>query len=260
MKDKKVVKLRKNNFFKNSILVPFILLIAGLIILAFSPLFNVTTIKVEGNFQLTENSIVNVSNIKIGDNILRINKTHIKENLGKLSYVEDVTIRRQWPDTILITVKEKEAIAQIKVVGTTVVIDEKGLVLETYSDNSQIDLPLIDNIEIFNYGVNKTLDTLAKEKINNILEVLKILKKNDMLNTVERLEQDSNIILYSKLGHVINIGDINNLDYKIKRLKAVIQKEEEEKFYFDISNINTYPISKPLWTMTEDKQNIEVIE
>ena len=48
------------------------------------------------------------------------------------------------------------------------------------------------------------------------------------------------------------------MDYKIKRLKAVNEIENSEKYYFDISNINIETISKPLWTITEEKQETEV--
>ena len=93
-----------------------------------------------------------------------------------------------------------------------------------------------------------------------MLQVLKIFQKNDMLNIVEKIKQDENINIYIKSGHVVNFGDTNNLDYKIKRLKAVVEKETDEKYYFDISNINTYPVSKPIWTLTEEKQDTEVVE
>lgn len=260
MKDKKVVKLRKNNFFKNSIYIPFILIMATLIILAFSPLFNITEIKVQGNFRLMENSIINVSELKLGQNILRINKNKVKENIKTLSYVDEVKITRKWPNCILISVTEKAELAKIEVFGSNVVIDENGLVLESYSDNSILDIPLIENIEITSYGVNKTLNSDENEKINNILEVLKIFKKNDMLSIVQKIKSDSGIYIYTNDGHVVSIGDINDLEYKLKRLKAVIEKEMEGKYYFDISNVNIHPISKPLWTFTEEKNADEVIE
>jgi len=258
-KEKKVFKKRKNNFFKNSIFIPFILLIAALIILAFSPLFDITNTKIEGNLRLTENTILNVSGIKLGQNILRINKTEIKRNIETLPYIDKVSIKRNWPDTLFISIKEKEAIAKISTIGAILTLDEDGNVLNSFSDNTVIDLPLIDKIEVFSYGFD-LLNTSDNEKINNILEVLKIFEKNGMLRLVEKIEQDSNIVIYTKEGHVANIGDINDLEYKIKRVKAVIEKETSEKYYFDISNINIYPISKPLWTLTEDKQDIEVVE
>ena len=146
MKDKKVVKLRKNNFFKNSIFIPVILLVAALIILSFSPLFNITQIKVKGNLKLTENSIIDASEIKIGQNILMLNKNIIKENIKKLAYIEDVSIRRIWPDVITINVIEKNDFAKLEVLGSTLTIDENGVVLQASSDNSIIDIPLIDNI------------------------------------------------------------------------------------------------------------------
>lgn len=259
-KNKKVVKLRKNNFFKNSIFIPFVLLITALIILAFSPLFNIKEIKVKGNLRLTENSIVKESGIEIGQNILRLNKNTIKDDLFNLPYIEDISIRRNWPDTIIISVVEKSEIAKVVTFGATIALDEDGQVLEAYSDNSALDVPLIDNIEIFNYGINKTLETSDNEKVNNLLEVLKIFEKNDMLKIVKKIDKEDGIIIYTKDGHIANLGDMNDLDYKIKRLKAVTQRETSDKYYFDISNLNIDTISKPLWTINEKKQDVEVVE
>lgn len=259
-KDKKVVKLRKNNFFKNSIFIPFILLITALIILAFSPLFNIKEIKVKGNLRLTENSIVKESGIEIGQNILRLNKSSIKEALFNLPYIKDVSIRRNWPDTIIISLVEKNEIAKIVTFGATIALGEDGQVLEAYSDNSILDIPLIDNVEVFNYGVNMVLETSDNEKVNNLLEVLKIFEKNDMLQVVEKIDKNDGIIIYTKDGHIANLGDMTDLDYKIKRLKAVTKREVEEKYYFDISNLNIDTISKPLWTINKEKQDAEVVE
>lgn len=256
MKDKKVVKLKKNSFFKNSIFIPFIILITALIILAFSPLFDIKQLKIEGNLRLTENSIIKVSGIELNSNILRLNKNIIKENIRSLPYVESVSIRRSWPDTVTIFVTEKDDFAKLEVLGSVITVDENGMVLQAFSDGTDIDLPLIDGIEVLSYGVNKTIETSSQDEYNNILEVLKIFKKNDMLNVIERILQDSNIIIYTKDGHVINVGDVNDLEYKCKRLKAVLEVEKDEKYYFDISNINIYPVSKPLWAITQD----EVVE
>jgi len=257
-KDKKVVKLRKNNFFKNSIFIPFILLITALIILAFSPLFNIKEIKFKGNLRLTENTIVKESGIEIGQNILRLNKNTIKDQLFQLPYIEDVNIRRNWPDTIAISIIEKSEIAKVVTFGATIALDKNGQVLEAYSDNSILDVPLIDNVEIFNYGINKALETSDNEKVNNLLEVLKIFEKNDMLQVVEKIDKNDGIIIYTKDGHIANLGDMTDLDYKIKRLKAATNKENSEKYYFDISNLNINTISKPLWTIREEKQDTEV--
>lgn len=260
MKEQKVVKLRKKNIIKDVILIPIILLVALVIILAFSPLFNITEIKVQGNFRLMENTIINVSGIELGNNILRLNKNKIKQNISSIAYIDDVSIKRQWPNSIIISVSEKKELAKMNVFGSSVVLDEEGKVLEAYSDNSVIDVPLIENIEVINYGVNREVELAEDKKINNILEVLKIFQKNDMLNIVQKINNDSTITIYTNDGHVVNIGDTSDLEYKLKRLKAIIEKETTEKYYFDISNVNIYPISKPLWTFTEEKQEDEVIE
>ena len=62
--------------------------------------------------------------------------------------------------------------------------------------------------------------------------ILKIFKKNDMLNIVEKIAQDENINIYTKSGHIVNFGDINNLEYKIKRLKGPIRKNDNLQIIF----------------------------
>ena len=260
MKEKKVVKLRKKNIMKDVILIPIILLFTLIIILAFSPLFNITEIQIEGNFRLTENTIINASNIKIGQNILRIDKNKIKDNIKEIPYIDEVSIKRNWPDKLCISITEKQALAKIDVFGSVIVLDENGIVLESVSDATNLDIPLIENFEITNYGVNKNISLEENNKINNILEVLKILKKNDMLNIVSKISQDTDIIINTKDGHIVNVGQINDLEYKAKTLKALLEKEKEEKYYFDVSNINVYAVSKPLWTLKEEKHEIEVVE
>jgi hypothetical protein len=81
-----------------------------------------------------------------------------------------------------------------------------------------------------------------------------------MLNIVEKIDENNGIIIYTKNGHIANLGDMTDLDYKIKRLKAAANKETDEKYYFDISNLNIDTISKPLWTVKEEKQDVEVVE
>ena len=122
-KTKKVVKLRKKSIgmkIKECILSSFILLCSFILILLFSPIFNIIQVNVEGNSKLNENFIRSESGIRIGHNILRLNKIKIKEELLKISYIEDVTINRKWPDTIVIKVKEKEPLAKISLLGSSI--------------------------------------------------------------------------------------------------------------------------------------------
>ena len=76
--------------------------------------FKVEQVVVEGNQRYTAQEVENASGIQIGDNLFRLNKYQIKNDiLQTLPYVEGVNIVRRLPSTIAITVHEWDAVARI---------------------------------------------------------------------------------------------------------------------------------------------------
>ena len=249
-KEKKVLKLKKKSI-KSKIgecfACSFILMCSFILVLLFSPIFDITQIKVEGNLRLNANIIKSESGINLGQNILRLNKIKIKEDLLKVSYIDNVEIKRNWPDTILIKVLEKEPVAKIKLLGSNILIDENGYILEIVTDDEDYKIPLLTEIETASTVINQPLECNNQELLGKFLEILKNLKNNDMLKDVIRIEDKDSLLLYTDAGHTVNIGDTSDLSYKLMRLKAIIAKENSINSYIDVSNINVWPTSKPLW-------------
>lgn len=80
--------------------------------------FQMERVEVTGNRRYTPQEIERVSGLTQGDNLFRINKYEIAEDiLQALPYVEDVDISRRLPSTIRITVQEWDAAALIPVSG-----------------------------------------------------------------------------------------------------------------------------------------------
>lgn len=78
--------------------------------------FRVETVTVTGNHRYTQEEIIAASGIKTGDNLYALNKVRIDRSIRtKLPYVGELTINRALPSTIVITVDEWEAVAQILV-------------------------------------------------------------------------------------------------------------------------------------------------
>lgn len=76
--------------------------------------FQVEQIEVAGNSRYTQEEIVAATGIEPGDNLFRMNKFAIQDHvLEQMPYVEDILIRRRLPSTIVITVEEWDAVAQV---------------------------------------------------------------------------------------------------------------------------------------------------
>ena len=91
-----------------------ILLIAGAVVAALTVFFKVQSITVSGNARYTSEEIIAASGIEIEDNLFLLNKYSAAQAIfEKLPYVEEATINRALPDTIVITVRECAAAAGV---------------------------------------------------------------------------------------------------------------------------------------------------
>ena len=76
--------------------------------------FQVEQIEVSGNQRYTQEEIIEISGIRNGDNLFRMNKFAIQDHVKEeMPYIEDILIRRRLPNTITIAVKEWGAVAQV---------------------------------------------------------------------------------------------------------------------------------------------------
>ena len=77
--------------------------------------FKVDTIHVEGNERYTADQIVEAAGVRQGDNMYLLNKFKMIDQIKeKLTYVDDVTIRRKLPNTLNITVDEYTVAAAVQ--------------------------------------------------------------------------------------------------------------------------------------------------
>ena len=89
--------------------------------------FQVETVAVSGNNRYTEEKVVQASGIQMGDNLFHMNKNQVARQIRQqLPYIGEVTIRRSWPSTIVITVTEWDAVARVEAppAGTVVTMPE----------------------------------------------------------------------------------------------------------------------------------------
>lgn len=76
--------------------------------------FRVEVVAVSGNVRYTEEEIIAATGIQAGENLFAMNKFKVSEELRRaLPYIGEVQIRRSLPSTIVITVVEWDAMAQV---------------------------------------------------------------------------------------------------------------------------------------------------
>jgi len=235
-----------------------LLVVAIVCFFLLSPIFAIDNIEVEGNKTITKNYILSSSGILYGENILKMNKLKARERINSIPAIESTTIRRAWPNKIIITVDEKVPIGETKFYGSKLLISENGDVIKVVTDNTMSEVPTLEGITVKDVIAGKELICVEEEKLKKYLEVLKKLKENDMLNDVTGISDNNGILVSFNIGHMAFLGDIDNLQYKIDWLKGIWEKEENPA-YIDLHNLDKV-VTKPVWGVINNKASEEITD
>ena len=210
--------------------------------------FQVETVAVSGNSRYTEEDVVHATGIQTGDNLYRMNKNQIAQQvLQKLPYIKELTIRRSLPSTIVITVTEWDAVARVAAPAPgTVVSAEEGeenppevaredwlisvggkLLEPAPADSTAI---LVSGITPLMPRAGTILKVPQKEqaKYDALLSLLAELERLDMMDRVSSVELGSTQVLM-RYEERFAVKMLLNADfnYKLRTLEAAVPNAEE---------------------------------
>ena len=226
-KSARLKKMRKiKDFIKWTILLGMI--IGVLIFLCTSGLFNICQIEIVGNQQITQEQILELSEIELGDNVFFCKKEKTKNNIRSNPYVENIKITRKLPDKIQIQVTERKKAYQIQLDEGYAYIDNQGYILEIAE--TKIDKPML---QAYTTAKDDILpgSRLFEDDLERLGDVLKIVKGSseiqiqDKITTINIENKNNYILTLQELKKVIYIGNQSNLANKMLYIKAIIERE-----------------------------------
>ena len=92
--------------------------------------FNVNGVGVVGNKDISDEEIIKLSEVEIGDNIFDVHPLIVQHKIKKNLYIADVDVDRKLPDKVEIIVAEQTGKAQFADGKRYIVTDMEGEVLE----------------------------------------------------------------------------------------------------------------------------------
>lgn len=230
-KRKKSKKTKKKRAAKKIIsFFSCLLLIGGITVFAFTaPIFNITKIEVNGNSQVTNDTIISISGLKKGENIFKFNNSII-QNIKENQYIEEVNIERKLPGTVKITIKERNIKYQIKLINSYAYIDKNGYILEISSVKKEV--PIIVGLNVTENDLinKKRLELQDLEKLNKIQKVIESAKSIEIDNIITEINIENNndyYIYIESQNKKIYIGNTNNLPNKMLYVKKILEEEKE---------------------------------
>ncbi len=109
-------------------------LILAAVVVACAVFFRVSQIEVEGNSRYSDQEIIDVAGVEVGENLFSIRGARVSRNLqSHLPYIRTVSVRRHLPNALTIAVTESQVRAAVPQGGVWWLMDEDGKLLEQAS-------------------------------------------------------------------------------------------------------------------------------
>ncbi|WP_409305335.1 cell division protein FtsQ/DivIB [Peribacillus sp. SCS-155] len=180
----KLKQLRKRKANRRLILLLSLFFILVICVMYFlSPLSRIKTIKVEGNRYLSSAQIIGLSGLTSETSIWKVNKEESTQNIKTNPEIKKVTIKTQFPNTVLITVEENTRTAYLVKEDRFLPILENGKILPPLKKGSiPVYAPVLVDFKEGNalHQLMSELDKLPPEIVNSISEIHRDPTKSDV--------------------------------------------------------------------------------
>lgn len=208
----------------------FVLLIGGAIIFAMtSPLFNIKEIKVTNNAQVSSDTIISLSEIKIDENIFKFYKGNVSNKIKENAYIENVNIERKIPNTVEIKVEERIPKYSVDFMGKFMYINSQGYFLELSEDSRG--LTVIHGITTEEEKVTPG-NRMNNDDLNRLEEIMKIMSSatenglEGKVTSVDISNKNDYTIYLEEKKKKVHIGNTSNLSNKMLYILAIMEQED----------------------------------
>jgi len=139
--------------------------------------FQITAVKIDGNRMTSKEQIAALSRVDIHSNLLDINVPQVQSLLESHPWIAKAEVIRDWPNRLLINLKEKNPVALLNRETGLFYLDSRGQIIATANPSQELDFPVITGLE--NFPFNTTGSAQIPEPLQDVFDLLKLANKNN---------------------------------------------------------------------------------
>lgn len=202
-------------------------LIAAVVVAAFifslSGFFTVVSIDVEGNSYYTDDEIINMAHASVGNNLIYdLPKREMTNYLEANPYIKNAKVSRSFPNTILITVEEREQAAALTYDDEYLLIDHEGIVLRRTETRPKI--TIVTGFKVESMDLGERIQVEEKDLFEELLVLLDKAEAGDLY--FDHIVMDDYMIQAAVLPNLVVRADDKDLEEVIDKghLKRIIEE------------------------------------
>ena len=188
-----------------------------------TPYFEIKETSVRGLKELTEKDVLTLVEIKSGQNILAVNVDVLARRVAVNPWIKNVYVGREFPNRIVVDVRERNPIALVKQASDFYLMDSEGIIFKKMSRGDEIDLAIITGINVQDKTKSKLLsDTLSLLKVfsgSNLYSFLGAISE-------AHIDEVFGLSLLTDKGFYLKMG-MDDFERKLRKLALVMNDREK---------------------------------
>ena len=255
IKFKSIKRNRRSHLFKNFKSDLSIKVLIGLLLILFaafttkeiyqklchSDFFQITAMKINGNHMVSKEQVTVLSKVDIHSNLLAINISQVKSLLESHPWIAGAEIIRNWPNRLVITVRENKPVALLSRKTGLFYMDNKGHIIAAASPTQELDFPVVTGLEnfIFNTASSDPIPAILQDA----MKLLQLSSRNNSILPEQNISEihitdNGSIILYLlERAFPIYMGKDGDISTRFYRLVKVLRNLYKTREFSSVSYI-----------------------
>jgi len=203
--------------------------------------FQITTVKINGNRMTSKEQIAALSRVDIHSNLLAINVAQVQSLLESHPWIATAEVIRDWPNRLLIQVKEKKPVALLNRETGLFYLDSRGQIIAAAGPSQEIDFPVITGFE--NFPFNTTPSSQIPESFYDVIDLLKLADRNNPIlpqqniSEVHIVDREELILYLLDRPFPIYLGTDGKISTRYYRLVKVLRDLYKTREFSKVSYI-----------------------
>lgn len=242
-KNKPKKKQEKKNRKTFTLILVLLLFICGLVFLLFSTLFKIQKIEIKNNSRVSKEEIEELGNFDSYRNIFWANDLTVSKDLKQNPYIEDVSIHKRFPNTIVVEVKERIPRYMLQIADSYAYINNQGYLLEISTENIGLPIILGFKTDLSNAKAGQRLDVEDLKRMDTIIKIVETAAVHNIDGLITKIdisdEKNYTLILETE-GKTVYLGEANDLNTRMIYLSGILSREKgiSGEIFLDM-NLNT---------------------
>jgi cell division protein FtsQ len=206
-----------------------------------STFFAVQKIQISGNVRLEQEDVLNLAHLKNGENSLAVNISDIEYKLLRSPWVENVSVKRQLPGNLAITIDERKPRYWMRQDNRIVYADEKGNPIDYVGTYKFASLPFL-SVEAGTEYLLQRLPQLVAELDSSRLPV------SSQKAAWIKLSLSGGITMFLESENIMLSIGVENWSSNVRHLVATIDDLKRRSEFANVRSIKAE--DKNVWVNT----------